>query len=82
MHKNSIFPGRGIQSLSFGFFFIIGAVNYILRCQCDANARNKQGFTPLHLAASVGSIHVCQCLMEGGANINCVNTQYRVRLVY
>ncbi|CAB4008194.1 ankyrin repeat domain-containing 12 [Paramuricea clavata] len=56
-------------------FFIVGAVNYILRCQCDANARNKQGFTPLHLAASVGSIHLCQCLLEGGADMNCINTQ-------
>ena len=53
----------------------------MLRCQCAVNVRNNQGFTPLHLAASVGAIVVCQSLLIGGAHMNCVNTQRKVCVV-
>ena len=63
-------------------FVFVDAVNYIIRCQCQVNVRNNKGFTPIHLAASAGAINVCKCLLEGGADMNCINVQSRVSLVY
>ena len=70
-----------IHSQGFLFGFFVDVVKYILRCQCEVNVRNNQGFTPLHLAASVGTISVSQCLLEGGADVNCINTQSKVSLL-
>jgi ankyrin repeat protein len=33
-------------------------------------ARNKEGMTPLHMAAYSGSLEICQLLIENGANVN------------
>ncbi|XP_028417540.1 ankyrin repeat, PH and SEC7 domain containing protein secG-like isoform X2 [Dendronephthya gigantea] len=50
-------------------------VKHIITSRCEVDVRNNQGLTPLHLCASVGSIAVCECLLKGGADINCINTQ-------
>ena len=63
------------QNSTVSFSFSLDSVNYLLKCHCDVNVRNNQGFTPLHLATSVGSIAVCEILLQTGAAVNCITTQ-------
>lgn len=39
----------------------------------DLHARDKYGFTPLHVAAYFGQVECVQCLIAHGANVNTIN---------
>lgn len=68
---------RSLQMIS-ALFHDTDVVKHIITSQCEVDVRNHQGLTPLHFAASVGSNAVCERLLKGGADINCINTQCKV----
>ena len=53
----------------------------MLKCKCRVDVRNKDGFTPLHLAASAGAVDVCNRLLEGGAAVNDILIRREVKLL-
>jgi len=42
----------------------------------DANAKNMEGWTPLHYAAELGHIRICQLLIQAGADIRIKSNTY------
>ena len=48
----------------------LDTVRRILKTPADINARDKNGFTPLMLAAQYGHTEVVQALIDGGALVN------------
>ena len=53
----------------------------MLKCKCRVDVRNKEGFTPLHLATSSGAVDVCNRLLEGGASVNDILIRRKVKLL-
>jgi len=45
-------------------------LNILISNGADVTRANKQGYTPLHLAASVGTISVMRALLDAGAQLN------------
>ena len=45
----------------------------VRRAGADPNSTDKQGFTPLHLAAQEGAVDTLKLLLEHGARVDAVN---------
>ena len=52
----------------------------LLRRGADVNTRQAGDFTPLHEAASQGSVDLCQLLLDHGADINARSTEGKTPL--
>ncbi|MGC9105409.1 MAG: ankyrin repeat domain-containing protein [Thermoprotei archaeon] len=51
-------------------------VKYLVEIhQCDVNIRDKDGNTPLHLAAWYGYLDIVKFLVEHGADVNARNAE-------
>ncbi len=53
------------------------AVDFLLSNGADANAPNKGGHTPLHLAAAVDNLEAAQSLLKAGADLQARNVKDR-----
>jgi ankyrin repeat protein len=53
----------------------VGIVRLLLEHGVDVNARRKDGWTSLHLAAFEGTVEVAQVLLDHGANVNAENDE-------
>ena len=50
-------------------------VKLLVDAEADVNAKNKNGDTPLHIAAKHGDAEVCRYLIANGANVNATNVE-------
>eukprot|EP00401_Gymnodinium_catenatum_P052786 CAMPEP_0117550552 /NCGR_PEP_ID=MMETSP0784-20121206/48740_1 /TAXON_ID=39447 /ORGANISM="" /LENGTH=387 /DNA_ID=CAMNT_0005347575 /DNA_START=36 /DNA_END=1196 /DNA_ORIENTATION=- len=57
----------GFCALHFAAIQSEGIVSDLLQAQCEVNAKNLQGLTPLHSAAGMGRAKICTLLLEAGA---------------
>jgi uncharacterized protein len=55
--------------------FILANTTQLLNDGADANARDNEGFAPLHLAAKGQSDEVVRLLLESGADVNARNNK-------
>ena len=58
----------------------IEAVKQHLAADADVNAKDEEGLTPLHLAASWGHKEVAELLIANGADVNAKDNQGRTPL--
>eukprot|EP00438_Fugacium_kawagutii_P007433 Skav210442 [mRNA] locus=scaffold1297:111482:112300:+ [translate_table: standard] len=58
----------GFSALHFAANQSAGIVSDLLLARCDVNAANLQQMTPLHSAAGMGRIDICEVLLDAGAS--------------
>lgn len=58
----------GFSALHFAANQTVGLVADLLRARCDVNAANLQQMTPLHSAAGMGRVDICEVLLDAGAS--------------
>ncbi|WP_265033965.1 ankyrin repeat domain-containing protein [Wolbachia endosymbiont (group A) of Sicus ferrugineus] len=61
---------------------MLGTTEYFIQKGADVNAKDKDGNTPLHLAAMKGKIDVVKILLEYNADVNTKNNEGRTALYY
>jgi len=59
----------GFSALHFAANQPVGIASDLIRAECEVNAVNMQGITPLHSAAGMGRADVCKLLLEAGARV-------------
>jgi ankyrin repeat protein len=75
--EEDLMGGNGSQSDTY--FRVLGALLHQKGRESLINAKNKNGDTPLHTAATRGSPHVLTFLIQRNANINALN-KYELHL--
>eukprot|EP00929_Paragymnodinium_shiwhaense_P100773 TRINITY_DN63350_c0_g1_i1.p1 TRINITY_DN63350_c0_g1~~TRINITY_DN63350_c0_g1_i1.p1 ORF type:complete len:346 (+),score=50.21 TRINITY_DN63350_c0_g1_i1:68-1105(+) len=63
----------GFCALHFAANQSPGLVTDLLKAGCEINAANLQGITPLHSAAGMGRVDICDLLLESGATAGMQN---------
>lgn len=58
----------GFSALHFAANQSAGLVADLLLARCDVNAANLQQMTPLHSAAGMGRVDICELLLDAGAS--------------
>ena len=61
---------------------MLGTTEYFIQKGADVNAKDKDGNTPLHLAAMNGKIDVAKVLLKHNADVNAKNNEGRTALHY
>ena len=69
----------GFSALHFAANQTVGLVADLLRARCDVNAANLQQMTPLHSAAGMGRVDICEVLLDAGASSGAGATSTPVR---
>ncbi|CAK9072235.1 unnamed protein product [Durusdinium trenchii] len=57
----------GFSALHFAANQSVGLVSDLVEAKCDVNAANLQQMTPLHSAAGMGRVDICEFLLAAGA---------------
>lgn len=53
---------------------------FLLRCECDVNARDSEGWTPLHAAAAWDQPGIIELLFEYNADVKAQTERGRIAL--
>ncbi len=52
----------------------------LIRMNCDVNARDESGWSPLHCAVSAGAVACVEALLQAGADVNSLNSKKQLPL--
>lgn len=70
----------GFSALHFAANQRVGIAADLIEAECEVNAVNLQGLTPLHSAAGMGRADICKLLLEAGARVISTNGVSPVQL--
>ncbi len=68
-------PARKAELHAQSVRFRLENTEHLIASGADVNARDDQGYTPLHLAAAADSAEVVRLLLDSGAEIDAVNNK-------
>ena len=60
----------------------VEVIEFLLKCGAQIETQDKNGYTPLLLAASEGNAEAVRVLLQSGANIFCMDKEDRTVLYW